>query len=80
MQRSVAAPFELEMHRLSKQRGAHECQRKAATFRGRSPLSTFMKAYREYARGRGYGTTVRFSHENQHLFLITDKKSQCIIK
>ena len=32
MQRSVAAPVELEMHRLSKQRGAHECQRKAATF------------------------------------------------
>ena len=39
-----------------------------------------MKAYREYARGRGFGTTVRFSSENQHLFLITDKKSQCIIK
>ena len=32
MQRSVAAPVELEMHILSKQRGAHERQRKAATF------------------------------------------------
>ena len=48
--------------------------------RGRSQLSTFMKAYREYARGKGSGTTVRFYPENQHLFLITDKKSQCIIK
>ena len=28
----MAALVELEMHRLSKQRGAHECQRKAATF------------------------------------------------
>ena len=40
--------------------------------RGRSQLSTFMKAYTAYARGRGSGTTVRFSPENQHLFLITD--------
>ena len=35
--------------------------------RGRSQLSTFMKAYTAYARGSG--TTVRFSPENQHLFL-----------
>ena len=48
--------------------------------RGRSQLSTFMKAYREYARGRVSGTTVPFSPENQHVFLITDKKSQSIIK
>ena len=27
---------------------------------GRSQLSTLMKAYREFARGRGSGTTVRF--------------------
>ena len=40
--------------------------------RGRSQLSTFMKAYTAYARGRGSGTTVCFSPENQHLFLITD--------
>ena len=40
--------------------------------RGRSQLSTFMKAYTVYARGREVGTTVRFSPENQHLFLITD--------
>ena len=40
-------------------------------------LSTFIKAYREYARGRGSGTTVRFYPENQHLFLIADKTSQC---
>ena len=40
--------------------------------RGRSQLSTFMKAYTAYARGRGSGTTVRFPPENQHLFLITD--------
>ena len=31
-----------------------------ATLRGRSQLSTFMKAYTAYARGRGSGTTVRF--------------------
>ena len=31
--------------------------------RGRSQLSTFMKAYREYARGEG---TVCFFPENQH--------------
>ena len=41
-------------------------------FRGRSQLSTFMKAYTAYARGRGSGTTVRFPPENQHLILITD--------
>ena len=29
--------------------------------RGRSQLSTFMKAYTAYARGRGSGTTVRLS-------------------
>ena len=40
--------------------------------RGRSQFSTFMKAYTAYARGRGSGTTVRFSPENQHLILITD--------
>ena len=41
--------------------------------RGRSQLSTFMRAYREYARWRGSGTTIRcFFRENQHLFLITD--------
>ena len=40
--------------------------------RGRSQLSTFMKAYTAYARGEGSGTTVRFPPENQHLFLITD--------
>ena len=40
--------------------------------RGRSQLSTFMKAYTSYARGRAFGTTVRFSPENQHLILITD--------
>ena len=34
--------------------------------RGRSQLSTFMKAYREYARGRGSGTTVCFFPKNQH--------------
>ena len=28
------------------------------SIRGRSQLSTFMKAYREYARGRGSGTIV----------------------
>ena len=42
------------------------------SIRGRSQLSTIMKAYREYARGRGSGTTVRFFPENQHLFVITD--------
>ena len=41
-------------------------------FRGRSQLSTFMKAYTANARGRGSGTTVRFLPENQHIFLITD--------
>ena len=40
--------------------------------RGRSQLSTFMKAYTAYARGRGSWTTVRFFPENQHLILITD--------
>ena len=30
----MAALVELEMHRLGKQRGAHKCQRKAATFTG----------------------------------------------
>ena len=40
--------------------------------RGRSQLSTFMKAYTAYARGEGSGTTVRFSPENQHLILIAD--------
>ena len=34
--------------------------------KGRSQLSTFMIAYREYARGRGSGTNVRFFPENQH--------------
>ena len=43
-----------------------------SSLRGRSQLSTFMKAYTVYARGRGSGTTVRFSPENKHLFLITD--------
>ena len=49
----------------------------AHQFRGRSKLSTFMKAYRGYARGRGEGleTTVRFFLQNQHLMLITDNKS-----
>ena len=42
------------------------------TIRGRSQLSTFMKAYIAYVRGRGSGTTVRFPPENQHLFVITD--------
>ena len=46
--------------------------RQGSALRGRSQLSTFMKAYTAYARGRGSGTTVRFSPENQHLFLITD--------
>ena len=32
----------------------------ATPVRGRSQVSTFMKAYREYARGRGSGNTVRF--------------------
>ena len=42
--------------------------------RGRSQLSTFMKAYTAYAyaRGRESGATVRFPPENQHLFVITD--------
>ena len=41
----------------------------ARSLRGRSQLSTFVKAHREYARGevpRGSGTTVRFFPENQH--------------
>ena len=39
----MAALVELEMHRLSKQRGAHghECQRKAATFN----ISTFKQKH-----------------------------------
>ena len=41
--------------------------------RGRSQLSTFMKAYREYARVRGSGTTVRFFPENQHFILLSMK-------
>ena len=45
---------------------------KIVSVRGRSQLSTFMKAYTAYARGRGSGTTVRFPSENQHLFLITE--------
>ena len=40
--------------------------------RGRSQLSTFMKAYTAYARGDGSVTTIHFPSENQHLFLITD--------
>ena len=39
--------------------------------RGRSQLSTFMKAQRTLG-GRGSGTSVRFPPENQNLFLITD--------
>ena len=46
--------------------------KKEGPLRGRSQLSTFMKVYTAYARRRGSGTTVRFSPENQHLFLITD--------
>ena len=38
------------------------------TVRGRSQLSTFMKAYTAYARRRGPGTTIRFPPENQHFF------------
>ena len=51
------------------------------TIRGRSKLSTFMKAYRGYARGgrggRGLETTVRFfSNINIIIMmLITDNKS-----
>ena len=38
--------------------------------RGRSQLSTFMKAYTAYARG--VGPPYAFFPENQHLILITD--------
>ena len=43
--------------------------------RGRSQLSTFMKAYTAYARGEGgggLGPPYAFPPENQHLILITD--------
>ena len=49
----------IEMHGRIRKRMARE-------IRGRSQLSTFMKAYREYARGRGSGTNVHFFPENQH--------------
>ena len=42
------------------------------TVRGRSQLSTFMKAYTAYARGEGVWDHRTLSPENQHLFLITD--------
>ena len=40
--------------------------------RGRSQLSTFMKAYTAYARGEGVWDHRTLFPENQHLFLITD--------
>ena len=40
--------------------------------RGRSQLSTFMKAYTAYARGEGVWDHHTLSPKNQHLFLITD--------
>ena len=41
-------------------------------FRGRSQLSTFVKAYTSYARGEGVWDHRTLSPENQHLILITD--------
>ena len=38
--------------------GSHDNH--AVTLRGRSQLSTFMKAYREYARGGGLGLPYAF--------------------
>ena len=40
--------------------------------RGRSQLSTFMKAYTAYARGEGVWDHRTLFPENQHLILITD--------
>ena len=40
--------------------------------RGRSRLSTFMKAYTAYARGEGVWDHRTLFPENQHLILITD--------
>ena len=45
---------------------------KVTMLKGRSQLSTFMKAYTAYARGRGLGPPYAFPPENQHLILITD--------
>ena len=42
--------------------------------RGRSQLSTFMKAYTAYARGEGVWDHRTLSPENQHLFVITDNE------
>ena len=42
------------------------------SLRSRSQLSTFMKAYREYARGEGVWDHCMLFPQNQHLFLITD--------
>ena len=41
-------------------------------FRGRSQLSTFMKAYTAYARGEGVWDHRTLFPENQHLIVITD--------
>ena len=40
--------------------------------RGRSQLSTFMKAYAAYARGEGVWDHRTLFPENQHFILITD--------
>ena len=45
---------------------------KHSLLRGRSQLSTFMKAYTAYARGEGVWDHRTLFPENQHLFLITD--------
>ena len=46
--------------------------RKGNEVRGRSQLSTFMKAYTAYARGEGIWDHRTLFPENQHLILITD--------
>ena len=42
------------------------------SLRGRSQLSTFMKAHTAYARGEGVWDHRTLFPENQHLILITD--------
>ena len=73
---SSVLPFLLHTHSVDCAVHLLLSHSRALLVRGRSQLSTFMKAYTAYARGEGSGTTVRFSPENQHLFLITDNVLQ----